>query len=516
MRALTVGLRRVEALFDRIFSESWNPWYQLGALAMLCYWVVAVSGVYLFIFFDTSIIGAWDSVERVTTGQWYLGGVMRSLHRYASDAMVVLVTVHILREFALGRFRGVRWFSWVSGVPLLWLMFAAGIGGYWLVWDRHAQFVAVTTSEWLSALPTFGDGLPRNFLSNASLSDRFFSFLVFLHIALPLFLLGGVFIHIKRMKLARINPARGMIYGTLAFFLLLSIAKPATSMARADLATTVSMVDLDWFYLNLYPLIDSLGALEVWGLVLALTLLLVVTPWVMPGRPAAARPAPAVVNPDNCNGCSWCFQDCPFEAITMIEHTYKPGLRQALVNPDLCTACGICEGSCPSATPFRHVAELVSGIEVPDYPLNELKQRTEQLLESLAGTDNLVVFGCDHALNVETLDQSHTVAVSLPCSGALPPSFTDFVARNPAVLGVVISGCHEGDCFYRKGSEWSRQRMEGERMPHLRTGIGKHKVTMCTAGTFEKARLLERLESFRTSLLALADEEHGTRHGRAS
>jgi len=516
MHALTAGLRRVEAVFDRIFSETWNPWYQLGALAMLCYWIVAVSGVYLFIFFDTSIIGAWDSVERITTEQWYLGGVMRSLHRYASDAMVVLVSVHLLREFALGRFRGVRWFSWVSGVPLLWLMFAAGIGGYWLVWDRHAQFVAVTTSEWLSALPAFGDGLPRNFLSNASLSDRFFSFLVFLHIALPLFLLGGVFIHIKRMKLARINPARGLIYGTLVVFLALSVVKPAASMARADLATTVSMVDMDWFYLNLYPLIDSLGALQVWGIVLALTLLLVVTPWVMPGRSVPARPAPAVVNPDNCNGCSWCFQDCPFEAITMIEHTYKPGLRQALVNPDLCTACGICEGSCPSATPFRHVEELVSGIEVPDYPLNELKQRTEQLLESMEGADNLVVFGCDHALNVETLNQAHTVAVSLPCSGALPPSFTDFVARNPAVLGVVISGCHEGDCYYRKGSEWSRQRLEGERMPHLRTGIGKHKVTMCTAGTFEKNRLLERLDDFRASLLTRSNEDDEPRHGRAS
>ena len=37
--------------------------------------------------------------------------------------------LHLVKEFAAGHFKGFRWFSWVSGVPLLWLMFASGIGG---------------------------------------------------------------------------------------------------------------------------------------------------------------------------------------------------------------------------------------------------------------------------------------------------------------------------------------------------------------------------------------------------
>ena len=35
------------------------------------------------------------------------------------------------------------WFSWLSGVALLWLVYAAGINGYMLPWDRMAQFVVV-------------------------------------------------------------------------------------------------------------------------------------------------------------------------------------------------------------------------------------------------------------------------------------------------------------------------------------------------------------------------------------
>ena len=504
MNRMEAGLRRLEAGFNRIFTEEWNPWYQLGALAMFSYWIVAVSGVYLFIFFDTSIKGAWESVEVITREQWYLGGVMRSLHRYASDALVLFVTLHLVREAVLGRFRGVRWFSWVSGVPLLWLMFAAGIGGYWLVWDQHAQYVAVVSSEWIDWLPGFGSALARNFLSNATLSDRFFSFLVFLHIALPLFLLIGVFVHIKRLKLARIHPARGLLAGMLAGFLVLSLIKPAVSMGRADLSYTVSVVNLDWFYLNIYPLIDSLGKGPVWGFLVSFSLLLSALPWLLPEKKDAVRPAR--VDPANCNGCSWCFQDCPYDAITMIPHPDKPGMRQALVDPDLCTACGICEGSCPSATPFRHVDELISGIEIPDYPLDKLRIEAEAAIDALEGSNKLVVFGCDHALNLEEIAQAEEMkasglaTVSLPCTGALPPSFVDFVARKPGVLGVVISGCHESDCYFRKGSEWSEQRLMGQRMPHLRTRAGKHKVKVCFAGPYDREILLKELAEFRSGL----------------
>jgi hypothetical protein len=71
-------------------------------------------------------------------------------------------------------------------VVLLWFVFACDISGYWLAWDKLAQFVAIATTEWLDALPLFGKPIARNFLDNATLSGRFFTLLVFLHIAVPL------------------------------------------------------------------------------------------------------------------------------------------------------------------------------------------------------------------------------------------------------------------------------------------------------------------------------------------
>ena len=115
----------------------------------------------------------------------------------------------------MDRYSGVRWFSWVSGIPLLWLLFASAIGGYWLVWDQQAQYIAIMTAEWFDWLPIMVDPMASNFLNESTLSDRFFSLLVFLHIGIPLALLLGMFIHIKRITGARSNPARGLAAGTL-------------------------------------------------------------------------------------------------------------------------------------------------------------------------------------------------------------------------------------------------------------------------------------------------------------
>ena len=187
--ALRYGFELIERPFERLFGPALNPLAQLGALGFFFYWIVAVSGIYLFIFFDTGIERAYESVEYLTYDHWYHAGVMRSLHRYASDLMVVMLIVHLLREFAYDHYRGVRWYSWFTGLPIIWLLYSSGITGYWLVWDRLAHYVAITSSELLDYLPIFGEPIARNFIATGTLTSRFFTLMVFMHIAVPLFLL---------------------------------------------------------------------------------------------------------------------------------------------------------------------------------------------------------------------------------------------------------------------------------------------------------------------------------------
>src|SRR3990172_12540013 len=220
-RAARILFELIDRWSERVFSAELNPLAQLGALAWYCYWIVIVSGIYLYIFFDTGITDAYLSVEYLTHEQWYAGGVMRSLHRYASDALVIMMLMHLLREFAMDRFRSSRWFAWFTGIPMLWFVFSAGITGYWMVWDTLAQYIAIATTEWLDTLPLFGEAIARNFLSDTTLSGRFFTLMVFLHIALPLFLLFIMWIHIQRHASPRVNPPLELAAGTFIMLLVL-------------------------------------------------------------------------------------------------------------------------------------------------------------------------------------------------------------------------------------------------------------------------------------------------------
>lgn len=91
MNPIKYAYLKAESWFNVAFGSELNPLYNMGRLAFFFFWIVLISGLYLFIFFDTSLSGAYASVEAITYEQKYFGGVMRSLHRYASDAAVITI-----------------------------------------------------------------------------------------------------------------------------------------------------------------------------------------------------------------------------------------------------------------------------------------------------------------------------------------------------------------------------------------------------------------------------------------
>ena len=477
-----------ERTLDAVFGSRSNPLNNLGTLGFFLYWIVAVTGLYLYIFFDTGIPEAYESVEVLTHDQWYLGGVLRSLHRYASDGLVFVMVIHIAREFSLDRYRGARWFTWVTGMPIAWLVFASGITGYWLVWDRLAQYVAVVTAEWLDWLPIFGEPIASNFVSNQALDGRFFTLVIFMHIALPLLLLLVLWIHLQRLSRPRINPPRGLAIGTFAALLALSLVKPAVSQGIADLNTVAAVIQLDWFYLGLYPLVDVWSAGSVWGVVTVLSLILIVIPFMPPMR----RPAPAVVDLANCNGCTRCATDCPFNAISMEPRTDGlPFERQAVVNGELCVGCGICAGACPTSSPFRLGSTLVPGIDLPHLPMSQIRDRIEAAAASLTGERRIIAVGCDDGPDVRALENDQIASVRLTCIAMLPPTFLDFIIARNLADGVLIAGCGEGECQCRFGPDWTNQRFDGTRDPVLRGRVPRERIARLWASKSDR-RALER------------------------
>ncbi|MDM8560157.1 hydrogenase iron-sulfur subunit [Candidatus Parabeggiatoa sp. HSG14] len=489
----------IDTWFNLAFGTVNNPLYHLGSLAFFLLWIVLISGLYVFILFDTSIMGAYQSVEYMTHEQWYLGGVMRSLHRYASDAIIIVILLHIMREFSLDRYRGFRWFSWFTGVPNLWMMILLGITGYWLVWDQLAQYVAIGSSKLLDVLPIFSSSMTRNFLSG-QLSDRFFTLMAFIHLlGLPVALVFGLWIHVKRLTKVEIFVPRGLAIGSFLALLVLSLVKPVVSHEQADLAVIPEVLHLDWFYLNIYPLLDYWTAGQVWMLTTGITLLLMVMPWI----PIKRDPKIAEVNLDHCNGCGQCFDDCPFDAISMQART--DGARwkmEATVIPELCAGCGICVGSCPYSNPFRRSdVQLTTGIDTPEYSVQKMRRATKDGVSALKEQPlKIVLFGCNHGLDVSEIEEPDVATIRLPCTGMLPPGFIDYALKNGAD-GVFVSGCRSGDCYYRLGNSWMEKRIRGERVPLLRKNVDRQRVDVFGAAEIDKDQLLREIANFRQRLL---------------
>ena len=72
-RALGATFATTERAFDGAFGQAANPWRHLGGLAYCLFWIVAVTGIYVYVGFDTRADGAYASVERLTSNAFPLG-----------------------------------------------------------------------------------------------------------------------------------------------------------------------------------------------------------------------------------------------------------------------------------------------------------------------------------------------------------------------------------------------------------------------------------------------------------
>ena len=316
--------------------------------------------------------------------------------------------------------------------------------------------------------------------------------MIFIHIAIPLIALIVLWLHLQRISRPRINPPRGLAIGAGLALIALSIVDPAVSQSRANLAEVPGAVGLDWFYLGAYPLLENLPGRATWSCAVAMLLVVAAAPWLPPLR----RPVAARVDLANCNGCTRCVGDCPYNAITMRPRSDRqPFEAEAVVDPGYCVACGVCAGACPTSTPFRRMSELVPGIDVPDRSIASIRADTDREAARLAEGTRIMIFGCMNAGVAEACRSGAVGVVSLTCSGQLPPAFIDYVISRNLANGVIIAGCAENSCLNRRGGAWTTDRVERRRDPRLRERIPSERVKLVWAGRRGAARLQAEVES---------------------
>jgi len=114
-------------------------WYYLGGISLFLFGVQAVSGILLLFHYQPGAESSYSSVLRIMTRVEF-GWLIRSIHSWAANIMVLLVFAHMFSAFFMKAYRKPRELTWWSGIALLVLTLAFGFSGYLLPWDEVSYF----------------------------------------------------------------------------------------------------------------------------------------------------------------------------------------------------------------------------------------------------------------------------------------------------------------------------------------------------------------------------------------
>lgn len=488
------ALGRIDALFDRVYSSRYNPLYQSGPTAVAMFLLLLGTGIYLLLFYR--IGSPYASVSRLEAQVWS-GRWVRSLHRFASDAMVVAVAVHALRMFLRRRSWGARSLAWLSGLVLTAIVMVIGWTGFVMVWDAHGQLLAQEGARLLDALPVFSEPVTRAFIGERSMPGAFFFLNYFLHIALPLGFGLVLYIHISRVARPRLLPPRALGWGLSAALFAAALAWPVVLAPEADPGVLRPEVPLDLFFGWWLPITRAMPAWTVWSLGVVAGIVAATAPlWTRPRL--GERPAPSRVDPRLCTGCEQCYVDCPYEAISMVSRDDERPTLVALVDPSLCVSCGICAGSCapmgvgPAGRGGRdQLAEVRAFLD--EVPVAERE---------------VVVVACSHGSGGvaahEHVDGAPVYGVD--CAGNLHSSVVELLVRGGSA-GVLVVACPGRDCWNREGPRWTRERLFHGREAELQERVDRQRVRMVQLGLGEGPATERAIASFREHIRSLAAHE---------
>jgi quinol-cytochrome oxidoreductase complex cytochrome b subunit len=146
---------RHRRILDRPVPGWINYFYCFGGITFTLFVVLVLTGLLLSMYYLPSEHEAFRSVERIQLTV-PLGKVLRGVHYWAGNLMVVTIVLHMLRVFVTGAYKSPRELHWVAGSFLLLLTLGFGFTGYLLPWDQKAYWATVIGTNMLGSSPLIG------------------------------------------------------------------------------------------------------------------------------------------------------------------------------------------------------------------------------------------------------------------------------------------------------------------------------------------------------------------------
>ena len=185
-----------------------NYFYCFGGITFTLFLLLLLTGLLLSAHYLPSEADAYRSIQRLHAAV-PLGRLLRGVHSWAGNLMVVTIVLHLVRVFVTGSYKSPRELHWVAGSMLLLLVLAFGFTGYLLPWDQKAYWATVVGTNMLGSVPVIGPALAGIVRGGTDVTGqtllRFYS----MHVLwLPLF--AGVFLWLHFHMIRRTGISGGL------------------------------------------------------------------------------------------------------------------------------------------------------------------------------------------------------------------------------------------------------------------------------------------------------------------
>src|SRR3990170_4562881 len=237
--------------------------FYLGGITLFLFVIQVITGTLLALYYSPTPGTAYESVLAITS-EVEFGWLIRSIHHWAANLMIISLVLHMLRIFFQAAYKFPRELTWIVGGGMFGITILFGFTGYLLPWDQRAYWATTVGTEIAGAVPLIGQPLLLLLRGGPDVTDatltRFF----------------GIHVLVLPLMLAELTAW----YAVMAAIVILASLFPAGLEAKADPLLTPEHIKPEWYFLGIYELlkyvprdVGIIGPMVLVGIIILLPLL---------------------------------------------------------------------------------------------------------------------------------------------------------------------------------------------------------------------------------------------------
>ncbi|HUY88711.1 MAG TPA: cytochrome b N-terminal domain-containing protein [Pirellulales bacterium] len=182
--------------------------YVWGSTLVFAFSVQLITGLFLWMSYSPSGQTAWESVyyiQHEMQGGWLL----RGLHHFMAQAMVVLLALHLLQVVIDGAYRAPREVNFWLGLILMQIVLGLSLTGYLLPWDQKGYWATRVATNLMGIVPVVGPSVQKLVVGGVDYGHHTLTRFFALHAGvLPALLVGFLVLHVAMFRKHGIHAAK--------------------------------------------------------------------------------------------------------------------------------------------------------------------------------------------------------------------------------------------------------------------------------------------------------------------